>query len=377
MSSNLCTLCSQILTKGKSDRDFHPHHSSASELLKCSCHLCKILCDGLRSSSCPLDNAVKFGGDHALAFEYIVSLDGSIEESPLVIRFVALYPNRKVEKDATPASQRFFHQKILVVESDANEKEMVINRNTGSGESWRVASRWLERCFSTHPKCGQTQTPKWLPDRLLDIGSRDSGSICLIETDETTQFLPYTTLSHCWGKLEIKRLLTKDFDAMTKSIRTDELPKTFQDAITITRKLGIPYLWIDSLCIVQDSIEDWAQQSSVMGMVYQNGYCNIAATGALDGRMGCFLERDPTLAQKCRVQIETAVPKFKLKPGLYDLVPRNLLENGLSNEPLNRRAWVTQERILTPRVLHFSRNQLFWECNELVSAFLHLSQTFD
>jgi hypothetical protein len=207
-----------------------------------------------------------------------------------------------------------------------------------------------------------------MPARLLDVGMQDSRFIRLHETNATTVRLPYATLSHCWGKIEIKRLLQGNIKECRKGIEIDVLPKTFQDAITITRKLGIRHLWIDSLCIVQDSAEDWAEQSSVMGKVYQNGYCNIAATGAHDGRAGCFLERDPKLAQKCRVKLELNLRKFKLRHGLYDLVPRSLWDVGLYVAPLNRRAWVAQERIMAPRILHFSSNQLFWECTELVSS---------
>jgi hypothetical protein len=366
MSSNLCPPCRQILVKTKSDRIFYPHHSSAPELLCCPCSLCKLLCDGLYSSSCPLNEAVEIGDEGSMTFDYRIGRDYSMQDIPLSIMFTVSYPNRKKKKGTTPASQRFFHQKILVVKSDENEDSRVVSGNTGSGESWKVARRWLETCFDSHSKCGQTQRPKWMPTRLLDIGTQDSKFIHLCLTDETPGILPYTTLSHCWGEIEIKRLLNDNLTEMIKGIRIDELPQTFQDAITITRRLSIRYLWIDSLCIVQDSSEDWARQSSMMGKVYQNGYCNIAATGAPDGRTGCFLERDPMLAQKCRVKVETPLPKFDLKPGLYDLVPRNLWEHGLSNGPLNKRAWVAQERILAPRMLHFASNQLFWECNELV-----------
>jgi hypothetical protein len=75
-----------------------------------------------------------------------------------------------------------------------------------------------------------------------------------------------------------------------------ELPKTFQDAIEISRRLDIRFLWIDSLCIIQDSKEDWLKESVIMGDIYQHAYCNIAATAAPDGRTGCFLERNPLLA---------------------------------------------------------------------------------
>jgi hypothetical protein len=157
---------------------------------------------------------------------------------------------------------------------------------------------------------------------------------------------------------------------MQTSIAISTLPKTFQDAIELSRQLGVRYLWIDSLCIIQegDKHEDWTRESSMMGSVYQNGYCNIAATAASDGTAGCFRPRDPLLAQPCIVEFEKGLKKFGLKKGVYDLIPQRLWEEGLSEAPLLKRAWVVQERVLARRVLHFARNQLFWECKELVSS---------
>jgi hypothetical protein len=83
----------------------------------------------------------------------------------------------------------------------------------------------------------------------------------LSEASEIPRDAEYMTLSHCWGKLPIKVLTTKDLKDMKNSISWNELPKTFQDAILITKKLAIDYLWIDSLCIIQDSKDDWAKES--------------------------------------------------------------------------------------------------------------------
>jgi hypothetical protein len=227
---------------------------------------------------------------------------------------------------------------------------------------------WLDQCDRTHSKCHRTAQRSWRPTRLIDVGTPDRPCLHLAVTDNNFPVLPctYTTLSHCWGEIMIKRLTKDELASMIKGFHGADLPKTFQDAIAITRRLGVRFLWIDSLCIIQDSEEDWAKESSMMGNVYQNGICNIAATGAADGSAGCFMKRDPILAQNCRIKIDATLSKVRLKPGIYDLVPEKLWEDGLSTAPLNQRAWVVQERILAPRVLHFSGNQLFWECNELV-----------
>jgi hypothetical protein len=181
-----------------------------------------------------------------------------------------------------------------------------------------------------------------MPTRCLDVGSLDDSYV----------------------RLQLS-------DRMMNAIAIADLPKTFQDAIAITRKLDIRYLWIDSLCIIQDSIEDWAAESSGMGDVYKNTFCNIAATAAPDGRTGCFLKREPLLARQCKIRISSTNDNGPLQNGIYNIVPNDLWKRGMSgprDAPLNSRAWVVQERVLAPRVPHFGINQLFWERNELVSS---------
>jgi Heterokaryon incompatibility protein (HET) len=166
--------------------------------------------------------------------------------------------------------------------------------------------------------------------------------------------------------IEIKRLMMGNLNQFIEGMDITELPKTFQDAIQLSRRLNNRFLWIDSLCIIQDSKEDWLKESVVMGDIYKHALCNIAATAAPDGRTGCFLERNPLLAQPCRVHIDS-YPGPRSKSGVYDLAPQLFWEQGLLQAPLLQRAWVVQERTLAPRVIHFGKNQLFWECHESVS----------
>jgi len=149
---------------------------------------------------------------------------------------------------------------------------------------------------------------------------------------------------------------------MCNGIDPSTLTKTFQDAIYITRRPGIRFLWIDSLCIIQDSVSDWVKESSTMGEVYANGIFNIAATAASDGRLGCLFDRNPRLAQKCRVRIGEETVEF---------IDQWYWYNNITNTPLNTRAWVLQEELLSPRILNWERQQLSWKCSELVYLQLH------
>ena len=142
------------------------------------------------------------------------------------------------------------------------------------------------------------------------------------------------------------------------------LPKTFKDAIYITRKLGVNYLWIDALCIIQDSDDDWRREAATMGNVYQKAFCNLAATRASDSGGGCFWDRNPLLAQACKVDFTWELPYA----GSYYCVDGSLWPKNIGEAPLNRRAWVTQERILSPRILHYGEQQIFWECYEMEAS---------
>ncbi|KAK2050895.1 HET-domain-containing protein, partial [Colletotrichum caudatum] len=101
----------------------------------------------------------------------------------------------------------------------------------------------------------------------------------------------YTTLSHCWGPRPVIRTTSRTIDDHLGALPLDGLPPTFRDAVSITRSLGIRYVWIDSLCIVQDSEEDWELESARMGAVYASSYLTIAASASPDSTGGCFAPR--------------------------------------------------------------------------------------
>ncbi|KAL9112220.1 MAG: hypothetical protein Q9187_007804, partial [Circinaria calcarea] len=140
------------------------------------------------------------------------------------------------------------------------------------------------------------------------------------------------------------------------------MPLTFKHAIAIARRLGYQYLWIDSLCIVQDSDEDWMRESAMMGQIYSFSQCTIAATGSSNSHGGCFVKRKPLELQPCRISGNILSAQNASEDlYLYDWHTERFSEE-LADAPLNSRAWVLQERILSPRVLHYNGRQLFWEC---------------
>jgi Heterokaryon incompatibility protein (HET) len=193
-----------------------------------------------------------------------------------------------------------------------------------------------------------------LPSRVIDVGS---GAPRLVVVKDDTPILPYATMSHCWGSHMPLLLLSSNIAELQKRIPISQLSKSFQDAFLITQRLGLNYIWIDSLCIVQDLAADWERESQSMSEVYSNSYCNIAAAHAADGTHGCFIERSPDLVKPLKVNLN-----WGPNPGTYYAVQWLYWRENVMNMPLHRRAWTCQERYLAPRNLYFGATQLYWEC---------------
>lgn len=226
----------------------------------------------------------------------------------------------------------------------------------------------MRQCTENHVRCNAIRPERWAPTRLLNLGSPGHLYVRLIESaDSNSSNQPYATLSHCWGQNLPIRTLPENIQEYYKGIPYSELPKTFKDAIGVARSLSIRYLWVDSLCIIQDH-EDWSYEAAQMSKVYRYGFINIAATGAADSTEGCHYERTPSSIQPTTFTIEWSNSQVHGSKN-YQVVPESdLWPRKLLDEPLNVRGWVLQERILAPRVLHFGRKQLFWECREAVAC---------
>ena len=211
-----------------------------------------------------------------------------------------------------------------------------------------------------------------LPARLVDLSN---DQLRLIVTNETKPDGPYVSLSHCWGSDQHFKLTTATVDQMKAGFSRSLLPRTFNDAIRATRELGLNYLWIDALCIIQDSKSDWSQEALAMAYVYQGALCNLAATGSADGHGGLFHDRNVNMVPRCIVETDwpdISVQKLRKQPEwgsskqrLYEVRSDGFWRTELERAPLLQRAWVLQERLLAPRVVHFGARQVLWECLEL------------
>lgn len=216
--------------------------------------------------------------------------------------------------------------------------------------------RWLDECEANHETC-QARLEFKLPHRLIDLqGTEANDRIRLVLTaDLGIKRVPYVALSYCWGSSSCFKLTSETAPALTAGISVSGLPLTIQHAISVSRNLGFRYIWVDSLCIVQDSKEDWAQESANMCDVYQGSHICVASLESTSSDQGMFAIRDPLMyAPLLLGSMENGTRLFA--------VP-SLLAWHLRTQPLHKRAWVTQERILAPRTIGFGQ-YLRWECRE-------------
>lgn len=231
--------------------------------------------------------------------------------------------------------------------------QRLIPCNTRSAQTLRTVRNWLSSCDSSH-KC-QTIERSQLPRRLLDVCD---GRVRLYESHGESG--RYASLSHRWGTTEMMLCTTMaslmDFQ---EDIPWEILPRNFQDAVSFVRSIGLRYIWIDSLCIIQDSALDWQQQSAQMAAIYQNAYVTLAAAITAQPSDGLFTKEGDqnNWAYQTPVVIRQGSKE-------YHVYARNELEHYMGYFSLYDRGWVFQERLLSPRIVHFVGEELIWECRE-------------
>ena len=246
--------------------------------------------------------------------------------------------------------------------------------STGSPDTIAQIKQWYGNCVEGHPDCSPGRfTPafenaSWIPTRLINIGQSNASKKCFLQLSNELSPVSYMTLSHCWGERDGPRppkLTNANVDSMRNRIPIEALPRSFNDAVQVARSLGVSYLWIDSLCIIQDSMEDWRRESRLMDKVYRYSACNIMAEAAINCDGGLFFGRDPqrlgifTLDEKQTSSLSHRSTVCFTKDYVNSKSDRG---NG---SPLYSRGWVCQERWLAPRQISFHSNQVFWECTKL------------
>lgn len=255
-----------------------------------------------------------------------------------------------------------------LAEADCHQIRSSHPSDSSSPEIWSIMSNCLSTCLNQHKACREDVEETWLPTRLIDVGVRSDPReprVILSASIKTTEEHPpvdYLTLSHRWGTSRFATLKKSNVSDLERRIPAKGLSQTFRDAIRVCHQLCVRYLWIDSLCIIQDCPDDWSREASMMAKVYQNSFCTLAASEATKSHQGLFRKRDTTLFTPLRILYQSATRDPEQYICLYDS-----WLHSTEQAPLSKRGWVLQEHRLSPRTIHFA-TPMFWECRELIAS---------
>ncbi|OOF94952.1 hypothetical protein ASPCADRAFT_507815 [Aspergillus carbonarius ITEM 5010] len=237
---------------------------------------------------------------------------------------------------------------------------------------------WLKTCMEEHKQC--SMNPKTsLPRRVIDIGCSDADKVSLYQPKLADAWSPYVAVSYCWGT-EGNLMTTKEnIDIHRQHIEWKLIPCTLQEAISLTRRLGIRYIWIDALCIIQNDGEDWNREAVKMGDYYQSAQLVVAAARSPNAKSGLFGPRlrvpysyegghMPTTFTSKELNVSTWLgrPKYQVyvREALHEYGGWYTELDDPRANPLSSRGWALQERLLSTRIVHLAAPEMVWECKE-------------
>ncbi|KAL6790832.1 heterokaryon incompatibility domain-containing protein [Trichoderma sp. SZMC 28012] len=283
------------------------------------------------------------------------------------------------------------------------QKETTLSRDTSSDKCLSWAKAQLDKCVKHHKQCADA-TSDFLPTRLIDVQPLGpDGDVVLRNGGDIPAGSPYVALSHCWGpngRTEIKcRTLSGNLFSQLHRIPRSSLSQTFQDAVDFTRRLGMRFLWIDCICIIQEDKDDWQKEAPRMFDVYHNARLTLAAHHARTSLEGLYSKSTPDRETHITLPPKVANEMMKRDSGGIEKGPIEMIglqmdpicpfrsnsednsellsfEAPLKNSdrdhydsgPLFTRAWTFQERLVSRRVLVFTANDLAWECNTMLTC---------
>lgn len=222
----------------------------------------------------------------------------------------------------------------------------------GTPTFFEEVREWMNNCFSSHDECGQNGLVK-LPARLIQISPPGSPEWAKL-FDSHGVVGQYCALSYCWGGDQEHKTLSSRFEQYRKELPCERLPKTITDAFQVARNMNMEYIWIDSLCIIQDDEEDKQREIAKMMDIYQDAQFTISAASAPKVGRGFLL--DPLESRTGLYYHPLHINKGQI--GMAIITP----QASHRIEPLNKRGWTLQESLLTPRLLVFTDLMAVLKC---------------
>jgi hypothetical protein len=251
--------------------------------------------------------------------------------------------------------------------------KLVHNVPQRSTDNLNQIKQWLEGCSQHHHTCSTWNSScgsngKY-PTRIIQI---TLDGVRLVSNTSTIRDLEYLTLSHIWGTEPSQqlRLLSSRVEEFENAIPLEELPRNFRGAIRIVRYLGYRHLWIDSICIIQDSVSDWTAEAAKMSAVYSNAVCNLAFV--LPPTMGFDqIREDPRCSTPCIIRRGNSKASHISISPLRDTSaardPKGYVWLDRSSWPWSSQAWIFQEYLLSRRTIMYGHQNLMWEGSETFS----------
>jgi hypothetical protein len=232
-----------------------------------------------------------------------------------------------------------------------------MEKDPASKRSFEIASRWLKNCAENHSACRPPTEFQKPPKRLIHVGNKTQNPF-LVETFPDLQHVEWLSLSYCWGGKPSMKLTNDTMNMLKNGISLTNFDATIQDAVLVTRALGISYIWIDALCILQDC-DEWSEEASKMNEIYGGSIVTLVIASSGSVKNGFLNERDlkyiPVAYSTDLAEGRRA--KLFLSPE-WDDSEREY------NGPWSKREWTMQEGLLPNRLLHYTASQIIWKCCE-------------
>ncbi len=243
---------------------------------------------------------------------------------------------------------------------------------TDSKASLSNAKIWLDDCLCMHEACRHTaaRDASTLPTRLIEIlpGVQDAMvRTRIVRTDDLEQSTKYVALSYTWN--DKHPVLSGDtLLSMQSELSLEALPVAVVNAISAAQHLGHKYCWLDSLCVLQDSVQEKERECTSMASVFRNA----ALTIVLDQRTGDDSDSEVVFSGTTgKTYLKSFNGSQTSKSSTLSRLPSSaLLSDSIWTTPnfgWDTRAWVLQDRLLSRRFLHLGE-QLYWECNTLKAS---------
>lgn len=355
-------------------------HKNRAELEVCAragCPLCSMVADELYKKADKIAESRDIENEQGLDLDHVrcspITLEikgGPFQDLTGHPRFTHL--NARLARDPETDQGVVFDLRGVDTRFGKPADENSRANTTGSKHALGIAKRWLEICQNSgkHSRCQEAYRAtscglcSLLPTRVLHVGTPHKDPF-LFESNGANA--PYCILSYCWGRPGNAITTKKNMPERIKGIPLASLPKLICEAILTARSLGFEYIWIDALCIIQDDVQDWAHEASVMHELYSRAAVTITSLIADDSRDSLF---QPRPDQVCRpIPLDLGLPK-RDRPYLEDETvfqlsahpAREFITKTPLTGPIHQRAWVLQEQVMSTRKLYFGAGVLHWEC---------------